>query len=122
MRAIGFALVSLAFVAACADSARFRPAKNAADPPAVKEAFRIKAATADCVLVGYINAEGERALDDIAVTAASHGANTYVVLNENRDERVSTRDAVDRDLVTTRTNRKLLAEAYRCTISGDVPR
>jgi hypothetical protein len=107
------AIAAIIAASACGDPASFRPAKGAVEQAPVKEAFRVKHATPDCVSVGYINAEGERVLDDIAATAASHGANTYVIVNEDRDERVTTGDAFGGSL-KSRTNRKLIAEAYRC--------
>ncbi|MDB4935197.1 MAG: hypothetical protein JWP87_2169 [Labilithrix sp.] len=100
------------------DPANFRPAKGAAEQPAVKESFRVKAVAPECVSLGYINADGPRALDEIAETAARHGANNYMIVNDNGDERVTTRG---NDELVTRTNHKLLAEAYRCPMSGDLP-
>jgi hypothetical protein len=122
MRIGGFYLVlGLAFWAqACGGFATFRPAKGAVEQPALKESFRVKAVTPDCVLLGYVNAEGDRALQEISETAALHGANNYLIVNENRDERITTQSG-DYEL-TTRTNRKLLAEAYRCMMSGDLPK
>lgn len=87
--------------------------------PAFKTAYRVKAVGPDCTSVGYINADGERALDDIAETAARHGANNYVIRNDDKDERVST---AGENSVVTRTNHRYLAEAYRCPTSDDLPK
>lgn len=116
-----YALIGSALlVQACGGGiATFRPAKGAAEQPSLKEAFRVKAVTPDCVLVGYVNAEGDHALADIGETAAYHGANSYLIVNENRDERVTTRENSE---LRSHTNRKLLAEAYRCMMSGDLPK
>lgn len=78
----------------------------------------MKAVTPDCVLLGYVTADGDRVLEDIGETAARHGANSYLVINENRDVRVA--QAEGNELVA-HTNRKLLAEVYRCPMSGDLP-
>jgi hypothetical protein len=101
------------------DGASFRPAKGSSDQPALKESFRVKAVAPDCVLLGYINAEGDRAVEYISSTAANHGANSYLVVNENRDVRVATGDNNE---LRSHTNRKLLAEAYRCPMSDDLPK
>jgi hypothetical protein len=101
------------------DGANFRPAKGASDQPSLKESFRVKAVAPDCVLLGYINAEGDRALEYISATAANHGANSYLVVNENRDVRVATGDNSE---LRSHTSRKLLAEAYRCPMSDDLPK
>jgi hypothetical protein len=106
-------------VAACGDPAEFRPAKGAADMPPVKDAFRVKVAPNECVSLGYVDAQGPSGLNDIAATAARHGANTFVIHDDNTDERVTSRE--DGQLVT-RTNHKLVAEVYRCPTSGDLPR
>lgn len=120
VRGLYLVLVSAFFVQACGGGfATFRPAKDAPEQPALKESFRVKAVTPDCVLLGYVNADGDRALQDISATAAYHGANSYLIVNENRDERVTTRG--DNEL-RSHTNRKLLAEAYRCMMSGDLPK
>jgi hypothetical protein len=112
-RSVFFLLLSSALVVGCAgDPATFRPAKGASDRPAVKDSFRIKAPTDDCVSLGYINAEGPRALADIAETAARHGANNYIVHADNGDERVTTVE--NRHQLVSRTNHKLVAEALRC--------
>jgi hypothetical protein len=111
-------LFSMLFVAGCGDPASFRPAKGASEQPAVKESFRVKAVTPECVSLGYINADGPLALDQIAETAARHGANNYLIVNDSGDERVTTGGNDER---VTRTNHKLLAEAYRCPMSGDLP-
>jgi hypothetical protein len=107
-------------VAGCGDPASFRPAKGVAEQPATKDSFRVKAVAPDCISVGYINAEGERALHDIAETAARHGANSFLIRNDDGDERVTTRG--DNAELVTRTNHKLLAEAYRCPTSDDLPK
>lgn len=78
----------------------------------------MKAVTPDCVLLGYVTGEGDHVLEQIGETAARHGANSYLIVNENRDVRIAQR--TDNEIVT-RTNRKLLAEAYRCMMSGDLP-
>lgn len=112
-------VLSLVLVEGCSsDRAAFRPAKGATDQPALKEAFRVKAVTPDCVLLGYVTADGDRVLEDLAETAARHGGNSYLIVNENRDVRVATPD--NNDLVS-HTNRKMLAEVYRCMMSGDLP-
>jgi hypothetical protein len=114
-------LVSALVVQACGGGgiATFRAAKNAPEQPSLKEAFRVKAVAPDCVLVGYVNADGDHALEDIGETAAYHGANSYLIVNENRDERVTERGNNE---LRSHTNRKLLAEAYRCPMSGDLPK
>ncbi len=71
------------------------------------------------MLVGYVNADGDHALADIGETAAYHGANSYLIVNENRDERVTERGNNE---LRSHTNRKLLAEAYRCPMSDDLPK
>ena len=112
-------LTSFTFGGGCAtDPAAFRPAKGASDQPALKEAFRVKAVTPDCVLLGYVTGDGDRVLEDIGETAARHGANSYLIVNENRDVRVATPEGNE---MVAHTNRKLLAEAYRCMMSGDLP-
>ncbi len=111
-------LTALVLGACASDPASFRPAKGATDQPALKEAFRVKAVTPDCVLLGYVTGDGDRVLEDLGETAARHGANSYLIVNENRDVRVA--KAID-DGMEAHTNRKLLAEAYRCPMSGDLP-
>jgi hypothetical protein len=113
-------LLSAVILTACAgDPASFRPAKGAVDQPAVKDAFRVKVVPPECNSLGYINAEGDGALADIAETAARHGANTFIIRNDDGDERVTTRGE---NALVTRTNHKLLAEAYRCPTSDDLPK
>lgn len=110
---------SIAAVSCASDPAEFRPAKGASDMPAVKEAYRVKSVAPECTPLGVVHAEGDGAIDDIAVTAARHGATSYIVRGEDRDERVTTREP---DRLVTRTNRKLWAEVYRCPTSDDPPR
>jgi hypothetical protein len=107
------------FLASCGgDLADFRPAKGASDMPAVKDAYRVKVVPPECTTLGYASAEGPSGLADIAQTAARHGANTFIIRNDDTDERVTTSDG---NGLVTRTNHKLLAEVYRCPTSDDLP-
>lgn len=114
-----FLLLFLLFVPACAgDPGEFRPAKNAPDQPAVKDAFRVKSVASDCVALGVVHAEGFDPVPDIAKTAARHGANTYIVRGDDRDERILAES--NHGHLATRTNHKMWAEAYRCP-TADAP-
>ena len=101
-------------VAACAgDPGEFHPAKSAPDKAPANDAYRIKNVAPECELLGTVTAEGE---DDLAVerigkTAARHGANRFVVQEDERDRRLH------RDMhgnVSPTTNHRMVAEVYRC--------
>lgn len=114
-----FALLGLGLVACSSDPATFRPAKGATDAPATKTAYRVKQVPPECTSIGYVNADGPTALEDIAQTAAHHGANTYLISNDDADERVG---KVSGDEIVSRTNHRYVAEVYRCPTSEDLPK
>lgn len=114
-----FPILAAATLTGCGDPATFRPAKGATAMPPVKTAFRIKVKPTECVSLGYIDADGANAIEEISETAARHGANNFFISYDGTDERELVRDG---NRVLTRTNHKYIAEALRCPTSEDLPK
>jgi hypothetical protein len=111
--------LALASLAGCGDPATFRPAKGVHDMPEVKTAYRVKVKPEGCVSLGFIDAEGQGAIENIAETAARHGANNYLIALDTAEE-----VEIERGITgaVARPNHKYVAEALRCPTSDDPPK
>ena len=114
MRLLVFLLLGLASCAG--DPAEFRPAKNAASYPPVRNAYRLPQVPTECEKLGAVLAEGsETTIEDVAITAARHGGTHYVV-GQDRSE-ITGYTGVAIYGVTSLTpdkHRTIWAQVYRC--------
>lgn len=117
-------LVFLLSLSGCHDPAEFRPARGAHDMPSVPTSYRVHEIDPACDALGIIR--GARSIEDIAETAASHGATHYRVLRDAQRQELETESvgtvspafggAIVRGSSTTTTSitHTYTAEAYRC--------
>ena len=83
-----YRVVLLLGVIGCGDPAEFRPAKNAGDLPAVKDAYRVKDVDPSCQPIGVVVEAAS--IDAVARTAARHGGTHYRIANDlGQDELVT---------------------------------
>lgn len=102
---------------ACAgDPAEFRPAKDAASYPSVKNAYRLRERPTECETLGVVVADGEEtSIEDVAVTAARHGGTHYFVdSDQTQFTGYSGVVAGGMARLTADTNRSIRARVYRC--------
>ncbi|MBX3191908.1 MAG: hypothetical protein KF819_33260 [Labilithrix sp.] len=105
---------------ACGDAAEWRPAKGAADFPAEKTSYRVKEADPTCTSLGYVIKASS--IDQVAETAANHGATHYKLLEDFKHVTLETETsayggrnwAVANSTTSAVTHHKFVAEAYRC--------
>lgn len=82
------ASLAASILCGCAGNAtEFRPAKNAGDFPAVKDAYRVPSAPPECESIGTVHAKSKDGgtIEDLAATAARHGGTHYVVRGDRTD-------------------------------------
>lgn len=115
-------LLALGLVLLGCDDAEFRPAKNAKEHPAEKDAYRIHDAQeldVGCIKLGVIHTGAREApLEAIAQTAARHGGTHYIVRDEQHFVRESYSGTYGNGAFNMHKNvertRAMWAEVYRC--------
>jgi len=116
--------VLLVLLVGCSDPAVFRPARGVKDLPSVKVSYRIREADPTCESRGFI--VDATSIDDLAETAANHGATHYKVIEDVQGTAFDTEAsgpgsrfgnvviASGQFTTTARTTHRYVAEAFVC--------
>lgn len=88
MRVVLLLLALVLSATACADPARFRPAKNVSARASVPASYRVHEVSDACEPIGVV-VDGAT-IEDVAVTAARHGGTHYRVTSDDSSTSLET--------------------------------